>query len=152
MNFLKHLQNIDDIIKKAEHEKYKKVYGKYASKLYSICKENCEKATGKREYDKNPAMYNQALNCRIHALNERISGIIEEKDYSGIYYNETKFDSLGDLSYGHDGLLAIFHLLFEKYPMLGKIISEKYDNLLSEELNTEEGQNYLLRYGRKGFY
>lgn len=59
--------------KKAEHEKYKKVYGKYASKLYSICKENCEKAAGKREYDKNPAMYNQALNCRIHALNERIS-------------------------------------------------------------------------------
>ena len=119
--------------KKAEHEKYKKVYGKYASKLYSICKENCEKATGKREYDKNPAMYNQALNCRIHALNERISGIIEEKDYSGIYYNETKFDSLGDLSYGHDGLLAIFHLLFEKYPMLGKIISDKYDYLFIDE-------------------
>lgn len=119
--------------KKAEHEKYKKVYGKYASKLYSICKENCEKTTGKREYDKNPAMYNQALNCRIHALNERISGIIEEKDYSGIYYNETKFDSLGDLSYGHDGLLAIFHLLFEKYPMLGKIISDKYDYLFIDE-------------------
>lgn len=119
--------------KKAEHEKYKKVYSKYASKLYSICKENCKKATGKREYDKNPAMYNQALNCRIHALNERISGIIEEKDYSGIYYNETKFDSLGDLSYGHDGLLAIFHLLFEKYPMLGKIISDKYDYLFIDE-------------------
>lgn len=32
-----------------------------------------------------------------------------------------------------------FYLLFEKYPMLGKIISEKYDYLLSEELNTEEG-------------
>lgn len=119
--------------KKAEHEKYKKVYSKYASKQYSICKENGEKATGKREYDKNPAMYNQALNCRIHALNERISGIIEEKDYSGIYYNETKFDSLGDLSYGHDGLLAIFHLLFEKYPMLGKIISDKYDYLFIDE-------------------
>ena len=119
--------------KKAEHEKYKKVYSKYASKLYSICKENCEKVTGKREYDKNPAMYNQSLNCRIQALNERISGIIEEKDYSGIYYNETKFDSLGDLSYGHDGLLAVFHLLFEKYPMLGKIISDKYDYLFIDE-------------------
>lgn len=119
--------------KKAEHEKYKKVYNKYASKLYSICKENCEKVTGKREYDKNPAMYNQSLNCRIQALNERISGTIEEKDYSGIYYNETKFDSLGDLSYGHDGLLAIFHLLFEKYPMLGKIISDKYDYLFIDE-------------------
>ena len=119
--------------KKAEHEKYKKVYSKYASKLYSICKENCEKVTGKREYDKNPVMYNQSLNCRVQALNERISGIIEEKDYSGIYYNETKFDSLGDLSYGHDGLLAIFHLLFEKYSMLGKIISDKYDYLFIDE-------------------
>lgn len=119
--------------KKAEHEKYKKVYSKYASKLYSICKENCEKVTGKREYDKNPAMYNQSLNCRIQTLNDRISRIIEEKDYSGIYYNETKFDSLGDLSYGHDGLLAIFHLLFEKYPMLGKIISDKYDYLFIDE-------------------
>lgn len=119
--------------KKAEHEKYKKVYSKYASKLYSICKENCEKVTGKREYDKDPAMYNQSLNCRTQALNERISEIIEEKDYSRIYYNETKFDSLGDLSYGHDGLLAIFHLLFEKYPMLGKIISDKYDYLFIDE-------------------
>lgn len=119
--------------KRAEHEKYKKVYSKYASKLYSICKENCEKVTGKREYDKNPAMYNQSLNCRIQALNDRICGIIEEKDYSGIYYNETKFDSLGDLSYGHDGLLAIFHLLFKKYPMLGKIISDKYDYLFIDE-------------------
>lgn len=119
--------------KKAEHEKYKKVYSKYASKLYSIRKENCEKVTSKREYDKNPAMYNQSLNCRIQDLNERISGIIEEKDYSGIYYNETKFDSLGDLSYGHDGLLAIFHLLFQKYPTLGKIISDKYDYLFIDE-------------------
>lgn len=119
--------------KKAEHEKYKKVYSKYASKLYSIRKENCEKVTSKREYDKNPAMYNQSLNCKIQDLNERISGIIEEKDYSGIYYNETKFDSLGDLSYGHDGLLAIFHLLFQKYPTLGKIISDKYDYLFIDE-------------------
>ncbi len=119
--------------KKAEHEKYKKVYGKYASKLYSICKENCEKVTGKKEYDKNPEMYNQSLNCRIQTLNDKISGIIEEKDYSGISYNETKFDSLGDLSYGHDGLLVIFHLLFEKYPMLGKIIADKYDYLFIDE-------------------
>ncbi len=119
--------------KKAEHEKYKKVYGKYASKLYSICEENCEKVPGKKEYDKNPEMYNQSLNCRIQTLNDKISGIIEEKDYSGISYNETKFDSLGDLSYGHDGLLAIFHLLFEKYPMLGKIIADKYDYLFIDE-------------------
>lgn len=119
--------------KKLEHEKYKKIYGKYTSKLYSICKENCEKVTGKREYDKNPTVYNQVLNEKIQALNKIISGIIDEKDYSNILYNETKFDSLGDLSYGHDGLLAIFHLMFEKYPMLGKILSDKYDYLFIDE-------------------
>lgn len=119
--------------KKTEHEKYKKIYSKYANRLYSICKEDCEKAIGKREYDKAPAMYNQALNDKIQALNEKIAGLIGEKDYSEVYYNETKFDSLGDLSYGHDGLLAIFHLLFEKYPILGKIISDKYDYLFVDE-------------------
>ena len=46
----------DSDYKKSEYEKYKKLYGKYASKLYSICKENCEKVTGKREYDKNPEL------------------------------------------------------------------------------------------------
>ena len=133
--------------KKAEHEKYKDVYSKYASKLYSICKENCEKVTGKREYDKDPAMYNQSLNCRIKILNERISEIIEEKDYSRIYYNETKFDSLGDLSYGHDGLLAIFHLMFGKYSMLGKIIADKYDYLFIDEYQDTRAQisNWAFR-------
>ena len=41
--------------KKMEHEKYKRAYEKYVSNLYRICKENTEKVTGKREYDKDPA-------------------------------------------------------------------------------------------------
>lgn len=118
---------------KTEHEKYKKVYDKYANKLFSICKENCEKVTGKRDYDKNPIVYNQLLNEKIEALNNIIAGIIDEKDYSSISYNETKFDNFGDLSYGHDGLLTIFHLLFKKYPTLGKIISDKYDYIFIDE-------------------
>ena len=118
---------------KTEHEKYKKVYDKYANKLFSICKENCEKITGKRDYDKNPIAYNQLLNEKIEALNNIIAGIIDEKDYSSISYNETKFDNFGDLSYGHDGLLTIFHLLFKKYPTLGKIISDKYDYIFIDE-------------------
>lgn len=119
--------------KKAEHEKFKKVYEKYASKLYNICKENCEKVIGKREYDKNPTRYNQVLNQRIITLNTKISEIIEEKDYSSITYNETRFDNLGDLSYGHDGLLSIFHLLFAKYPILGRILSDRFDYLFIDE-------------------
>lgn len=36
--------------KKSEHERYKKVYSKYANKLYSIKNETCDKVTGKRDY------------------------------------------------------------------------------------------------------
>lgn len=138
--------------KKAEHEKYKKVYGKYAKKLYNICKENSEKVVGKREYDKNPVLYNHLLNARIQALNERILSVISEKDYSKIIYNETKFDNLGDLSYGHDGLLRLFHLLFTKYPMLGKIISDKYDYLFIDEYQDTHADilSDLLNLSSKG--
>lgn len=119
--------------KKAEHEKYKRVYEKYESQLYRICKENTEKVTGKREYDKDPEGYNELLNKKIQLLNEKIMDIIADKEYSAIYYNQTKFDGLKDLSYGHDGLLALFHLLFKKYPLLGKIISDKYDYIFIDE-------------------
>lgn len=119
--------------KKAEHEKYKRVYEKYESQLYRICKENTEKVTGKKEYDKDPEGYNELLNKKIQLLNEKIMDIIADKEYSAIYYNQTKFDGLKDLSYGHDGLLALFHLLFKKYPLLEKIISDKYDYIFIDE-------------------
>lgn len=135
--FMVRAEKNDDIseadYKKAEYQKYKKIYGKYSSKLYSICNDNCEKVIGKREYDKNPDMYNQTLNDKIQALNKKIKGIIEEKDYADIFYNETKFDSLSNLSYGHDGLLTIFHLLFNKFPLLGKIIADNYDYIFIDE-------------------
>lgn len=119
--------------KKMEHEKYKRAYEKYVSNLYRICKENTEKVTGKREYDKEPEGYNEFLNKKIRLLNGKIMDIIDGKEYSAIYYNQTKFDGLSDLSYGHDGLLVLFHLLFEKYPLLGKIISDKYDYIFIDE-------------------
>lgn len=119
--------------KKAEYQRYKKVYEKYANKLYAICREDCEKAATKREYDKDPIAYNKRLNDKIQVLNVKIGELIEPKDYSGIHYNETKFNNLSDLSYGHDGLLSIFHLLFTNFPLLGKIISDKYDYIFIDE-------------------
>ena len=131
------LDQIDDIseadYKKAEYEKYKKLYGRYTNKLYTIFKEDCEKVVGKREYDKNPILYNQKLNDNIQALNRKITDIINTKDYSSIIYNETQFDSLIDLSYGHDGLLDIFHLLYKKFPTLGKIIADRFDYIFIDE-------------------
>ena len=76
--------------KKMEHEKYKRAYEKYASNLYRICKENTEKVTGKREYDKEPEGYNAFLNKKIRLLNGKIMDIIDGKEYSAIYYNQTK--------------------------------------------------------------
>ena len=119
--------------KKAEHERYKKVYHKYADKLYAIQKETCDKVVGKKEYDIDPIFYNNALNNQIDILNKYICEIVEKDDYTKIHYNETKFDSLSDLSYGHDGLLIIAHLLFESYPVLGKIIKDKYDYIFIDE-------------------
>ena len=118
---------------KTEYDKYKKIYEKYASKFYIICKENTDKIVGKREYDKNPIQYNKLLNDKINKLNDKITEIISKKDYSKINYNETKFDSLKDVSYGHDGLLTIFHLLFNKFSLLGKIIADRYDYLFIDE-------------------
>lgn len=119
--------------KKAEHERYKKVYNKFADKLYSVKNETCGKVTGKRDYDSNPYFYNNALNDQIDSLNEFINSIIEVSDHTKIHYNETKFESLRDLTYGHDGLLIIAHLLFESYPVLGKIIKDKYDYIFIDE-------------------
>lgn len=119
--------------KKAEHERYKKKFGKYADKLFAVKRESCEKAVGKREYDKNPSEYNEALNTRIDSINCHIVELIKDVDYSKIHYNETKFDSLKDVTYGHDGLLILAHLLFEKYPVLRKIVRDKYNYIFIDE-------------------
>ncbi|WP_203574979.1 UvrD-helicase domain-containing protein [Listeria seeligeri] len=119
--------------KKAEYKRYKDIYNKFAKKKYSIKKEACEKVIGKVEYDKDPIYYNKELNKKIDDLNTHIIDTINSMDYMKIRYNETKFDSFKDLSYGHDGLLTIAHLLFENYPILGKIVKDKYDYIFIDE-------------------
>jgi len=118
---------------KFEHEKYKKAHEKYSDILYSLKKEKVEKYFGKREYDKNPVKYNQDLNNLIDSLNNEILDIISKSDYTKIRYNDTKFNSFKDLSYGHDGLLDIAYLLFKKYPVLNKILCDKYDYIFVDE-------------------
>ena len=119
--------------KKSEHEKYKKAYEKFANRIYSLDRAISDKVLGKRDYDKDPALYNLQINEKIAALNAKIIQIIQESDHTKISYNETKFNNFSDLSYGHDGLLAIAHLLFERFPVLYKIISDKYDYIFIDE-------------------
>ncbi|MES2676886.1 MAG: ATP-dependent helicase [Pseudomonadota bacterium] len=119
--------------KEKEHEKYKKVYEKYASFLYKITKERMPKVEGKRDYDKSPEVFNTILNEKINVLNTDIFRQIEARDYNQIEYNDTSFNSFYDLTFGHDGLLDITSLLFEKYPILGKILQDKFDCILIDE-------------------
>lgn len=119
--------------KKEEHAKYKKVYEKYAATLFTVNNERVEKAEGKRVYDKDPERYFKDLNTRIESLNNQIINQIKDKDYSQIAYNETRFNNFNEISYGHDGLLELTSLLFEKYPLLLKIIQDKYDCIFIDE-------------------
>ena len=119
--------------KKQEHEKYKKVYEKYAKKLFTVTHDRIDKPEGKKIYDANPVIYNTNLNTRIEKLNEIIKSQIEAKDYNKIQYNETRFDSYTDLTFGHDGLLEIAYQLFSSFPKIGKILQDKFDYIFIDE-------------------
>lgn len=115
------------------YDEYKKAYGRYTKKLFNIKKEVAEKIIGKKEYDKSSSQYNDQLNENIEGLNSEIENIIASKDYNNIRYNETRFDSLEDLSYSHDSLLTVSYKLAEKFELLPKIISDKYDYIFIDE-------------------
>ncbi len=66
-------------------------------------------------------------------MNAEILKIIESRDHNDIEYNSTKFNSFSELTYGHEGLLDIFVLLYNKYSMLGKIIADRYNYILIDE-------------------
>ena len=119
--------------KKNEHERYKKLYEKYADKHYQMTRESVAKVVGKRDYDKDPEAFNKILNDGIKIINNKIEEDIVSKDYSSIGYNDTNFDNVKDLTFGHDGLLKVFHLLINKYPLLSKMIADRYDYIFIDE-------------------
>ncbi|PKM49720.1 MAG: ATP-dependent helicase [Firmicutes bacterium HGW-Firmicutes-7] len=134
MNRMEKPEDLSDTeYKKLEHELYKKIYKKYATKLYDIKEESVHKVTGKRDYDKNPEKYNEEINVRIRNLNAEIETHVNECEYTNIKYNETVFNSYKDVTFGHNGLLEVFHLLFEKYPILRKMIKDNYDFIFIDE-------------------
>lgn len=134
--------NGDEIIqKKKEHEKYKKTYRKYASLLFTLENKRADKVEGKKLYDQDPQSYNSALNDKIEVLNAELLKQIQEKDYNQIQYNETMFNNLHDLTFGHDGLLGIASLLFEKYSLIGKILQDKFDCIFIDEYPDANNKN-----------
>lgn len=120
-------------LKKANHDNYKKAYKKYAKLKYIAKGETSPKELGKREYDKAPDEINQTLNKSIAELNTEVRQIIESKNHRDIEYKDSRFDRFNDLSFGHDSLLKITSLLFQRYPKLGQILCDKYDFILIDE-------------------
>lgn len=120
-------------LKKANHDNYKKAYKKYAKLKYIAKGETSPKELGKREYDKASDEINQTLNENIAELNTEVRQLIEGKDHRSIRYNDSRFDRFNDLSFGHDSVLKITSLLFQRYPKLGKVLCDKYDFILIDE-------------------
>lgn len=120
-------------VESTEHKEYKKCYEKYASSIHTIKKETLSKVVGKRVYDKDIVSLNEELNANIKLLNTEIEDIIKGKDYNKVRYNETRFDSFKDLTFGHDSLLRVSSLLFEKFPLLSKILQDKFDFIFVDE-------------------
>jgi DNA helicase-2/ATP-dependent DNA helicase PcrA len=116
-----------------QHENFKKIYKKFSSMLFTVKGEKTTKVIGIKDYDKEPVKYNEELNKKINILNVEINEIIISKDYKAIKYNETRYDNFEDLSFGHDKLLEIANILFGKYDLLGKIISDKFDFIFIDE-------------------
>lgn len=116
-----------------EHKDYKKSYEKYASSLHAVKNETIPKVVGKRDYNKDPDNFYNELEKNINELNSEIEILIKERDYNDVRYNETRFDSFRDLSFGHDSLLVMASLLFDNYPLLSKILQDKYDFIFIDE-------------------
>ena len=115
------------------HKEYKKLYEKYSRKYFDIFKLGCENPVQKKEYEKTPTLYNQELNRKINELNQKMLSDLETSDLGNKLYNETPFNSFRDGSFGHDGLLSVFHMLLKSYPLLHRIIRDKYDYIFIDE-------------------
>lgn len=120
-------------LKKANHSNYKKAYKKYAKLKYIVKGETSPKELNKKEYDKAGNEVSQELNINISELNAEVRQVINGKDHKSIRYNDSRFDRLNDLSFGHDSLLKLTSLLFMRYPKLGRILCDKYDFILIDE-------------------
>lgn len=123
-----------------EYERYKKAYRKYSGLLYKINKAKVAKCPGKRLYDKDSCGYTECLNNDIGTLNKAILIKVESMPHRGVGYNETAFDNLDDLTFGHDGLLKIVCLLLERKTKLRKILCDKVDYLFIDEYQDTNSQ------------
>lgn len=148
------LQNIEEYalekgLEEINYDIYKKVYEKYWKKQFSINKVKTDKIVNKKEFDLNKEYYINNLNNEISLLNLSIKKLINEScDSKKIAYNETKYNSIKNFSYGHDGVLQLFSLFLEKYSLFRKILKDRYSIIFIDEYqDTNKGiVEALLKY------
>lgn len=119
--------------KSEEHKRYKKAYEKLESRRQTVLSELTPKVTGKRDYDKAPETYIAQMNELIAELNHEIRAKLAARKPDEFFYNETKFDNFNEPSFGHDGLIAIACKMFDEFPILGKIVSDRHDCVFIDE-------------------
>ncbi len=128
-----HYGGDEKLRKSEEHERYKKAYEKLERRRQSVLSELTPKVTGKRDYDKNPKTYIAQMNKLIAEVNQEIRAKLAARKHDEFFYNETKFDNFSELSFGHDGLIAIACKMFDQFPVLGKIVSDRHDCIFIDE-------------------
>lgn len=118
---------------KKEHERFKKAHKALVDRRIIVLGQATGKVVGKKDYDKDRESYNAELNVLIDDVNSEIRAQLMSRRSDEFFYNETIFNNFSDPSFGHDGLLIIAALLFEKYPLLRKIVTARYDCIFIDE-------------------
>jgi DNA helicase-2/ATP-dependent DNA helicase PcrA len=116
-----------------EHKSYKETYKKYTKAQYRFSGIKTSKVVGKRDFDKDPKRYALEFMALVEKLNSEISNHVNSSDFRSIKYNESPFDNVRTLTFGHDGLLKVAAALLEKYPRLQKILNDKFDFIFVDE-------------------
>lgn len=128
-----HYGGDEKLRKSEEHGRYKKAYEKLEIRRQTVLGELTPKVTGKRDYDKAPEACIAQMNQLIGELNQEIRAKLSSRKADEFFYNETKFDNFNEPSFGHDGLIAIACKMFDEFPVLGKIVSDRYDCIFIDE-------------------
>lgn len=128
-----HYNGDEKVRKKGEHDRFKKAHGQLENRRRTVLGEDTAKVTGKREYDKEPDTYNAQINELIGEVNKEIRGKLAARQPNEFFYNDTAFDNFSDPSYGHDGLIALACYIFESFPLLARIVSDRHDCIFIDE-------------------
>lgn len=124
----------DEKVRKAEeHSRFKSAYGQIESRRRTVLDDLMPKVPGKREYDKDPDIYNSELNGSIESLNRAIREKVTSRKPTEFFYNDTAFDNFNDPSYGHDGLITLACRILDSCPLLAKILSDRFDCIFIDE-------------------